>query len=69
MPKRSEDIHTSPVRSEGCIQYWVFGILISNTEHRTPNVEMKLECLNVKVVATLGVFTQCAGKIFSIASQ
>jgi len=30
---------------------------------------MKLECLNVKVVAALGVFTHRAGKVFSIAAQ
>jgi len=41
----------------------VFGVKISNTEHRTPNVEMKLECLNVEVVAELGVFTQPGEKI------
>jgi len=33
-------------------------IKISNIEHRTPNVEMKLECLNVEVVVELSIFTQ-----------
>jgi len=37
-----------------------------NTEHRTPNVEMKLECLNVKVVVELGVSTQLGENGFAL---
>jgi len=50
------------------VQCSIFIIKISNTEHRTPNVEMKLECLNVKVIAALGIFTRPSGNGFSLRS-